>query len=157
MREPGVVPDVRVGQEDPVERPPLGRAPPKGGLGDEVQLPRDVGRGVHQVEALRGRLHQRQRRHVASPAGVQQRPARVAAGGVTADLREAGVLHRSEHQCVHVRRPAAARERGAERRRKRGGGGEGGEELAAAHPGNLTRQRPAARGCGCRRGHRIFA
>ena len=105
MRQPGVVPDVRMGQEDPVEWPPLRRAAPKGGLGDEVQLPRDVGGRVHQVEALRGRLHQRERRHVASAAGGHQRAARVAAGGVTADLRKAGVLHRPEHQRVRDPRP----------------------------------------------------
>ena len=60
QRQPQVVPNVGVGQEDPVEGPSLGRALPEGRLGDEVDLSRDVRGGVHEVEPLRAGLHQRQ-------------------------------------------------------------------------------------------------
>jgi len=65
-RQPRVVADVGVRQENAVEGTPFRRASPKRRFADEIDLTSDIRRRVNQIEALRLRLDQRERRDKAS-------------------------------------------------------------------------------------------
>jgi hypothetical protein len=109
-----VVPDVRVGQEDPVDEP----------AGRGIELLADVGAGVEQPARARARIGESQRGHAPSLIGIGA--CRLAAWLRASELRQAAVLRRADHD--------HARTRGL--RRGRVGDAPGQEEEGAEQPHN---------------------
>jgi hypothetical protein len=106
------VPDVGVREEDAVERAAVRSPATEVRILDEIELPRDVGGGVHQVVASLVRVHQRQRGNIPWVAAGP-----LAARRVTADLGDATILDGAEHEGVGL--TTALEPRGEEPRRSR--------------------------------------
>ena len=111
--------DVGVREKDAVERTAgLGPAP-KGRAGDEIDLPRQIGRRVDQVEPLGAGFHESERRDVPVEA-----PGGFTPFGIAADLWQSAVLHGSQHEREHLllgdEGPAGGGEHGTEEFSARG-------------------------------------
>ena len=140
-RQPQIMPDVGVREKDAVERA-TGLGPlPERLTRDEIHLARQIGRRVHEIEALDIRFDERQRCNVAWPASRSLTARRVAPG-----LRQPAILHRPQNQRIELgcRDPSPPTGSRSQRREQEVPTGDGGHSSSRAK-GQATKM-----SCRCR-------